>query len=187
MANANQAASPGYLPSAWSTLFAQEPEQDLEFDEGLEDDELNQHKPPTRRPLLWILLLLIAVGVMYWTMKPDLAQFPGIPGSSETIGASPSSPPESGISDQATATQTIPIPKFGEGDTVTLSLGSGNSRMSMTLTADAAGRQPGPRVKTGESLIVIDGQAIDNQWMYEINTSSGKRGWISEKHLQRKI
>ncbi|MCA9473047.1 MAG: SH3 domain-containing protein [Nitrospirales bacterium] len=184
--NAHVLASVEHPHPAWPIFLAQEPEQDLEFDEGLEEDELNQHKPPTRRPLLWILLLLIAFGLVYWTMKPDLAQFTGLPGSSDSMEASPSSQPEARISHQVPSTHSVPTPKFGEGETVTLSPSSSPSLASLTLTADAAGRQPGPRIRIGDSLLILDGQAIDDHWIYEIRTPSGKRGWVSEKYLQSK-
>ncbi len=164
----------------WSIFFAQEPDQDLEFDEGLEEDELNQHKPPTRRPLLWILLLLIVVGFIYWTMKPDLAKLPGLPTSpnvTEDLTTSPTKSPRS----------LSPIPKFGEGDTVTLSTSHIENNPSMALTGDVAGMQPGPRVKIGETLTILDGEMIDQHWVYQIQTPSGHEGWISEKHLQKKL
>jgi len=40
--HSNSAIFENSLPE-WSTVLAQEPDQDLEFDEGLEDDELQQH------------------------------------------------------------------------------------------------------------------------------------------------
>ena len=171
--------------TGWSTLFAQEPDQDLEFDEGLEEDDLNQHKPPSRRPLLWILILLIAVGVMYWTMKPDLAKLPELPNPSDALDSLAKSPSEPEISHQSTLTAAVPTPQFGEGDTVTLSLNNSDSGSSMTLTSDAAGIKPGPRIKTGEVLTIIDGETVHQEWVYHISTLSGKRGWISEKHLQK--
>ena len=171
----------------WSTCFAQEPEQDLEFDEGLEEDELNQHKPPTRRPLLWILLLLIVVGVIYWTMKPDLAKLPGLPTSSDIADSLGTTPASSDKGHPSSPSPSTSIPKFGEGDTVTLSGSHIENSSSMTLTSDAAGRQPGPRVKIGEALTILDGEPINQQWVYQIRTSSGNTGWISEKHLQKKL
>jgi len=55
----------------WNLLLAEDPNKDLEFDEGLEEDDLEESKPPSRKPLLWILLLLLAVGIAYWSLKPD--------------------------------------------------------------------------------------------------------------------
>ncbi|GJL66132.1 MAG: hypothetical protein NPIRA05_11030 [Nitrospirales bacterium] len=168
----------------WSTVLAQEPDQDLEFDEGLEDDELQQHKPPTRRPLLWILLLLIAVGFLYWTMKPDLAKLPGMPVASDSL----TTPPAKSEPTPQPPAQVIPsTPKFGEGDTVTLRPASFQENSPMTLSSDSAGRQSGSIVKKGDTLTILDGETVNGEWMYYIRTSSGKQGWILEKHLQKKL
>ena len=113
-------ALPNHLDLTWSTLFAQEPDQDLEFDEGLEEDDLQQHKPPTRRPLLWILLLLIAVGVIYWMMKPDLAKLPELP-ASDVADTVVTTPPQSQKGDR-NSKPSVPPPLFGEGHTVTVAL-----------------------------------------------------------------
>ena len=54
--------SPNPLP--WKNIFfAEDSDKDLDFDEGLEDDELHESKPPSRRPILWIILLLLVLGV----------------------------------------------------------------------------------------------------------------------------
>jgi len=181
--HANSAIFENSLPE-WSTVLAQEPDQDLEFDEGLEDDELQQHKPPTRRPLLWILILLIAVGVLYWTMKPDLAQLPGMPVASDSL-TTPQAKSEP--TPQRPAPVMTSTPKFGEGDTVTLLPGSSEKNSPLTLSSDSAGRQSGAIVKKGESLKILDGETVNGEWMYYISTSSGEQGWILEKHLQKKL
>ena len=175
----------------WSTFFAQETQesdQDLEFDEGLEDDDLNQHKPPTRRPLLWILLLLIVVGVVYWTMKPDLAQLPDLSSPmATTIDATPSSSEVSESSHQDTALATVPNPEFGEGDEVVLSPQNSKESQSLHLTHDSGGLKPGPKVQTGDLLIIMDGETIGKQWVYHVRTLSGEKGWIAGGLLQKKI
>ena len=170
----------------WGLLFAQEADQDLEFDEGLEDDDLNQHKPPTRRPLLWILLLLIVVGVVYWTMKPDLAKLPELSAPTEAIDPLTTPPADSEHATSISAPTVIPTPKFGEGEIVTLSSNISENSSAMTLTSDSAGLKPGPRVKSGEPLTVIDGETIEQEWVYHVRTATGARGWVFEKHLQKK-
>ncbi|GJL50844.1 hypothetical protein [Candidatus Nitrospira salsa] len=181
--HSNSAVFENSLPE-WSTVLAQEPDQDLEFDEGLEDDELQQHKPPTRRPLLWILILLIAVGFLYWTMKPDLAKLPGMPVASDSLTTPPvnSEQPLQRPSQAMTST-----PKFGEGDTVTLLPGSSKENSPITLSSDSAGRQSGSIVKKGDILTILDGETVNGEWMYYITTSAGEQGWILEKHLQKKL
>ncbi|WP_447968724.1 hypothetical protein [Nitrospira sp. M1] len=173
-----------HSPGEWSTVFAQEPDQDLEFDEGLEDDELQQHKPPTRRPLLWILILLIAVGFLYWTMKPDLAKLPGMPATTDSLTASPQKPELTPIPSQQVKPST---PKFGEGDTVTLLPSPSGEHTPITLSSDSAGRQPQTTVSMGDTFTILDGETVNGEWMYYISTSAGKHGWILEKHLQKKL
>ena len=187
-ATADVFAHPSLL--RWPTFFAQdaqESDQDLEFDEGLEDDDLNQHKPPTRRPLLWILLLLIAVGVVYWTMKPDLAKLPDLSSPIASIDGASSSPDEAETSSVSESLLGSPTPEFGEGDLVMLSPHASETRPAISLTHDAAGIEPGHKLENGEALTIIDGEAIDKQWVYQVTTASGKKGWISGKHLQKKL
>ncbi len=175
----------------WSTFFAQdtqESDQDLEFDEGLEDDDLNQHKPPTRRPLLWILLLLIVVGAVYWTMKPDLAKLPEL-SSPMTAEIEETHPPSevSESSHQDVAQATVPNPQFGEGDEVVLSPQASKENPSVTLAHDPAGLKPGKKLQAGEILIIIDGETIGKQWVYHVKTLSGNNGWISGNLLKKKL
>ncbi len=170
----------------WSTLLAQDTDQDLEFDEGLEEDDFDRHKPPNRRPLLWILVLLIAVGVVYWTMKPDLAILPTLQTNSDSVDVSTQAPNGTEGSSEELAPPVLATPHFGEGDQVTLSLDMTEKGSGMTLTVDAAGIEPGPRVQPKTSLTILDGAPIDQHWVYHVRTVSGEQGWIAEKHLQKK-
>ena len=51
------------------------------------------------------------------------------------------------------------------------------------LMGDPANSQPGPLVKGGEHLIIIDGSYQITGWVYQVKTASGKTGWISEYKL----
>lgn len=62
----------------WQLLFARQPEPDLEFSEEDLDDTAPPPAPPMnapkrsgKRPLLWILLLLLVGGIGYVAMDPD--------------------------------------------------------------------------------------------------------------------
>lgn len=62
----------------WHLLFASQPEPDLEFtDEDLDDalpppaPPMNAPKRSRKRPLLWVLLLLLVGGIGYVAMDPD--------------------------------------------------------------------------------------------------------------------
>lgn len=62
----------------WHLLFASQPEPDLEFTEEDLDESMPPPAPPMnspkrsgKKPLLWILLLLLVGGVGYVAMDPD--------------------------------------------------------------------------------------------------------------------
>lgn len=65
---------------AWSILFAREPEPDLDLDEMDNPDKTadpdsspdEPEKPSGQRPLLWVLLAVVAIGGGYLAMNPDL-------------------------------------------------------------------------------------------------------------------
>ena len=63
-------------PARWNVLFAQDSDTDLDFDEGFEEDELHQSKPPSHRPLLWIILLVLVGAIAYWTFNDPSPQRP---------------------------------------------------------------------------------------------------------------
>ena len=171
----------------WSLLFAKDDDQDLDFDEGLEDDELYQRKPPRRRPLLWILLLLLAVGVVYWALGPELPLFTSQESPSDSVAPLRPGVPDPGQKTVKTLPAiTVPIPLFQENQKVQLVQSPGQNTRSATLLGDASGTRPGPLVKMGETLTILDGEMIGGNWVYEVRTPSGATGWVLEKSLMRK-
>jgi hypothetical protein len=153
--------------SRWNVLFAQEPDKDLEFDEGLEEDDLNQSKPPSRKPLLWIVLLLLIVGVAYWVLNPNTFM------------------PQGTATDTAAITRNqdqtgITPPTFHENQEVSLTDTLGRS----LLMGDPANTTPGPIVKPGETLTILDGAYQATGWVYQVRTPTGKTGWISAEKLK---
>ena len=174
-------------PPKWSILFAQDVDQDLDFDEGLEDDELDHHKPPRRRPLLWIFILLLAVGVVYWALQPDFSIFTGSNSSPDTISQPRLTLPGTGQKEVKTLPAiTVPTPKFREGQEVLLVNKSGENTLSATLQGAASGTKSGPMVKMGEPLTILDGEMVGVGWVYKVRTQSGATGWVLEKVLIQK-
>ena len=167
------ATFPTEQPSRWNLLFAQEPDKDLDFDEGLEEDELHQSKPPSRRPLLWIILVLLAIGVAYWTLKPN-SSFMSKPASMDTAEMTNDKGRQKSQSDLTT-------PTFHENQIVALSEVTGVSM----LMGDPANTKPGPMVKSGEPLTVLDGSYQPTGWVYQVRTQAGKTGWISAEKLKK--
>ena len=166
--------------------FAKESEGDLELDEGLDDFDDGHPKPPSRRPLLIILLLLVVASAGYLAMNPDLfsslisliASPASQTADDHALDASPNSPTNP---DRHAA--SLPSPAYQEGAVVSIVTKPG-APGAMTLSRDAQGTQPGPTVKTGELLTIVDGAFMNQSWMYLVNTKSGASGWINEHSLQ---
>ena len=174
--------------SAWRLWFAKESDQDLELDDGLDDLDDGRHKPPSRRPLLIIFLLLLVAGAGYVAMNPHLLSSikgmivaPGsntasVEGSMDPAPVAPSTPNNQFKSD-------IPSPTYEEGEVVAVVEKAGDLS-PITLTRDAQQREPGPTVNAGELLTIVDGAFINQSWMYLVHTKSGATGWIQEDQLQ---
>ncbi|MBI4000590.1 MAG: SH3 domain-containing protein [Nitrospira defluvii] len=87
----------------WHLLFARQPEPDLEFSEEDLDESVPPPAPPMnapkrsgKRPLLWILLLLVVGGIGYVAMDPDGAMQliePYLEDGTETAQPVPRTPP----------------------------------------------------------------------------------------------
>lgn len=77
--------------------------------------------------------------------------------------------------------QTPPVPAYYEKQTVVLQATDGTR---LRLSNDAEGKLPGPLVKAGDVLTVMDGSLIGKTWVYFVRTQSGASGWIKEQNLQ---
>lgn len=163
--------------------FAKEPEQDVEFDEGVEDEDTLRPKPPSRRPLIWLLLLLVVVGGVYWILQPSapmqsLDRQPVVTKPSVDVKTPPSAPAE------LKPATSPPIPAFHEGQRVIIAPPSDVPQQSVRLSTDAQGTKPGPQLKAGESVTIVDGALVGEQWVYQVRTASGATGWVSEDKLK---
>lgn len=180
---APQALLTSDAPLPWSVLFAKDSDQDLEFDETMDDDDTADGggKSPFRSPLVYVLvLMLVAGGVYVW--KPDLfapvmdlIAAPATDSAGESMEAEQ---PSIGAPAPMPATGAIPAPRFREGQVVSVA-SSEIPGAIINLTATASGTQPGPPVRQGELLTVLDGAFIENQWIYHVQTKSGASGWIA--------
>ena len=54
------------------------------------------------------------------------------------------------------------------------------------LKGDASGTKPGPAVKPGELLTIVDGEILGTSWVYKVQKSSGATGWVLENEIRRK-
>ena len=151
-------------PPLWNLLFAEESDKDLDFDEGFEEDELYESKPPSRRPLLLILLLVLVGAVAYWSLNDQAPQ-------------KPKSVEIEYVKDEV----ELSTPLYAEDQTVVLVDETGVAM----LMGDPTNSQPGPMVKTGEHLTIVDGIHQKTRWVYLVKTASGKTGWISSEKLKK--
>ncbi len=78
-------------------------------------------------------------------------------------------------------------PLFSEGQKVTTTMDETAPGGSSPLFADASGSKPGPVVRFGATLTVLDGDLQPSGWMYQVRTDEGAKGWVSEKRLRLKF
>ena len=78
-------------------------------------------------------------------------------------------------------------PMFAEGQKVTVTADEVAPGGTISLFADSSSGQPGPIVRPGTSLTVMDGDLQPGGWMYFVRTDEGLKGWVSEKRLRLKF
>ena len=78
-------------------------------------------------------------------------------------------------------------PMFSEGQKVTVTVDEMAPGGSISLFADSSSSKPGPIVRPGVSLTVMDGDLQPGGWMYLVRTDEGATGWVSEKRLRLKF
>ena len=80
-----------------------------------------------------------------------------------------------------------PAPMFSEGQKVTVTADETAPGGSIPLFADSSSGKPGPIVRPGVTLTVLDGDLQLGGWMYLVRTDEGAKGWVSEKRLRLKF
>jgi hypothetical protein len=78
-------------------------------------------------------------------------------------------------------------PLFAEGQKVTAVGNPTAPGENILLTLDAAGSKPGPSVRPGTTMSILDGDLQPSGWVYQVRTDDGVKGWISEKRLRLKF
>ena len=78
-------------------------------------------------------------------------------------------------------------PMFSEGQKVTVTVVEMAPGGSIPLFADSSSSKPGPIVRPGVSLTIMDGDLQPGGWMYLVLTDEGAKGWVSEKRLRLKF
>lgn len=108
------------------------------------------------------------------------------PGADSTPAPSPNMPGSAPAAQPAPATPVLPNPAFGEGQKVTVMLSPAAPGDSVTLMQDAAGTRPGPTVRPGATLTILDGDLQSSGWVYSVRSDEGAKGWIAENRLRLK-
>lgn len=78
-------------------------------------------------------------------------------------------------------------PMFSEGQKVTVTTDNTAPGGNIQLFADSTSSSPGPIVRPGASLTIIDGDLQSGGWVYLVRTDEGAKGWVSEKRLRLKF
>ena len=76
---------------------------------------------------------------------------------------------------------------FSEGQKVTVTADDTAPGGNTPLFADSSSNKPGPIVRPGVSLTIMDGDLQPVGWMYLVRTDEGAMGWVSEKRLRLKF
>ena len=161
-------------------------DQDLEFDDELDDFDDLRHRPPRRRWFKVILLILLAVGIWYVVTDPErrssvIHMMPDTVRA--TLGLDTEEPAPEREHNVPPPSNVPSVPAFHEGQRVNVALKEGR-QARFRLRKEAEGEQLGPVVKTGDVLTIVDGSLIKQKWIYFVQTRAGESGWIKEIYLQ---
>lgn len=110
-------------------------------------------------------------------------------GPTDAPAGSAPMPPSSVSPGTAPTAPVTPVtsPMFGEGQKVTAIGNPTAPAETIPLSLDPAGTKPGPVIRPGITLSVLDGDLQPGGWVYSVRTDDGVKGWISEKRLRLKF
>jgi hypothetical protein len=104
---------------------------------------------------------------------------PAAPPSATPTPAAPAPAPPAG--------SVVTSPMFAEGQKVTAIGNPTIPAETIPLSLDPAGAKPGPVVRPGVTLSILDGDLQPTGWVYSVRTDDGVKGWIAEKRLRLKF
>ncbi len=108
---------------------------------------------------------------------------PGAPTAAVPAPTAPVSPTAPAVAPPATAS---PSPLFGEGQKVTVMANPAAPGDMVTLMQDPAETKPGPAIRPGTTLTILDGDLQAGGWVYSVRSDDGAKGWIAERRLMLK-
>jgi hypothetical protein len=124
-----------------------------------------------------------------------------VPSNGASAPLAPPPPSASGVSPTAPAVVSPPQtavrpaapvapasdPMFSEGQRVTVTVDDTTPGGNIPLFTDSSSSKPGPIVRPGVSLTVLDGDLQPSGWLYLVRADDGVTGWVSEKRLRLKF
>ncbi len=132
--------------------------------------------------------------------SPPAATAPAAPPAASEGMPAPAAPtPPTGAPPQSqSASPTTPAPAppagtvvsspmFAEGQKVTAIGNPTIPAETIPLSLDPTGAKPGPVVRPGVTLSILDGDLQPTGWVYSVRTDDGVKGWIAEKRLRLKF
>lgn len=118
---------------------------------------------------------------------PPIASAPAPGTAPATPGTMPAPPAMPGSPAMGTPpASTAMTPMFGEGQRVTVAADPALAGAPITLSQDSAGIRPGPAVRPGTGLTILDGDLQPTGWVYSVRSDDGVKGWVAEKRLRLK-
>lgn len=128
-------------------------------------------------------------------------QVAGAPSSDASAPLAPATPPAAAVPPvapavvpppQTAAKPVTPVatssdPMFSEGQKVTITGDNTSPDGNILLFAESSSTKPGPIVRPGVLMTVMDGDLQPGGWVYLVRTDEGAIGWISEKRLRLKF
>ena len=114
----------------------------------------------------------------------DEASAPLAPGTSPATTGAPAAPT---VVPPPQAAAKPAAPMFSEGQKVTVTVDEAVPGGSIPLFSDSSSNKPGPIVRPGVALTVLDGDLQPGGWIYLVRTEEGAKGWVSEKRLRLKF
>ena len=118
------------------------------------------------------------------------AQAPTLPAPAipPPTDAAPAAPPIAPTTARPAAPDVASLsPMFGEGQKVTVTADEIAPGGNISLAVDSSSSKPGPIVRPGTSLTVMDGDLQPSGRLYLVRTDDGIKGWVSEKRLRLKF
>lgn len=87
----------------------------------------------------------------------------------------------------APASNAMPSPMFAEGQKVTVIANPTIPSEIVSLSLDPTGTKPGPTIRPGVTLNILDGDLQPGGWVYSVRAEDGTKGWINENRLRLKF